>query len=180
MRNGQTEEEVKRISVEQLNRVKKRVKMIKQGTPSKTVEFKEESRSDEEVIMEVEALVDEDAETDDADEGTEEEIVVTHIDPWQHDHDFGNKNYRFSPIGSDQELSYVSDSIKTDTIYLRKLRLQTIEDSNNGNCRLDQLFTIEYLDTMEPKNLFESVPYKAVYLCKDFEPLFPAIQLIFV
>lgn len=92
--------------------------------------------------------------------------------PTNENFDDDEVNYDFCLISNDEDLQRVTHQINTNPLYLKNLRLQIVEESQNGICTLQQIFTLEFLrycnmfGTHDHKKLTDLVPYKAVYFCK--------------
>lgn len=90
--------------------------------------------------------------------------------------DIYDENYGFAPISNEQDLQTVTHKIETNPNYLKNLRLQIVEESEDGICRLEQLFSLEFLQNYNMigsngrQNLSVLVPVKAVFFCKFLIP----------
>lgn len=195
-RNGATPEEIRKSAVAELldakYRVHERWSYKRHNQTKATTDESTECEIVEEVLEEeileenatlpvlgtVEEIVDMGV-IDDSDESTMDTTTYTvaHTEPGeiQEEHEQGtdyDDGDDFSPISNDQELKKVSHKINTNPLYLKNLRLQIVEESEDGICSLEQLFTIEFLrscnmfGTYDNKRLTDLVPYKAVFFCK--------------
>lgn len=80
----------------------------------------------------------------------------------------------FTPIDNEQQLKTVTHKIKTNPHYLKDLRLQIVEESDDGQCKLAQLFTAKFIHDYNlygisgKKKLCSLIVYKSVYFCMSF------------
>ncbi|XP_063704548.1 uncharacterized protein LOC134833968 [Culicoides brevitarsis] len=191
-RLGKSLSQIKKLSLDQLYRVKNRVRMNrlrKRGKNTEEIEYEdddeelyEQEMDHEDTIIEelepneeeseeiyyVESLDDENLveKIEEDDENVEYEYVKEEEIVEEEESDFDEA---FTPIKNDRDLNRVSRKIETDPVYLKDLRLRIVQESESGPCNLEQLFTPEYLSnanfwgTHDKISLSELLPYKEVY-----------------
>lgn len=185
---GESIEEINKSIAKEMVRIKHRLRMRglrRRRNKTKSIDNGDEHENDEKSVeLEEELAFTEDLETvqefvdldkiSDTDEeestmdtsyGEPGEIPIKNEQVDQHTDDV----IEFSPINNDQELKMVSEKIKTNPHYLKNLRLQIVEESQDGICSLEQIFTLGFLHdcnmsgTYGRKKLTDLVPFKSVY-----------------
>lgn len=187
-KTGLTSKEIKKIAVDELGRVKhrvhERISLKRRRSQRKEVEDEnvEEFLEEEEEYLEQEpsasnlGMVEEfiDVVEDTGDSTTMDTTTYAEAVESPHQEQSTEADEDFTPISNDRELKKVSQKINSDPIYLKNLRLRVVEESQEGICSLEQIFTGEFLrgcnmfGTFEQRKLPDLVPYKAIYFCEYF------------
>ncbi|XP_063705757.1 uncharacterized protein LOC134834884 [Culicoides brevitarsis] len=182
MKESLTEDEIKRELVEKLTKIKNRVykrrslQQKRTATPAQETHFEEQRvapryKIEEQIVVEDPIEEVQEEEEDLSHETYTEpgqifiEETIEHEMPY-HEYD---EEYAFSPINSDADLEAVTQKIRNNPQYLKQLRLHLVNESDNGQITLEQLFTVEYLQDFnlygrqDNRKLADLVPYKALY-----------------
>lgn len=164
--------------MQELSQIKRKVKMreYRKRKKCKLADSSDEEENVEELAGLEEVYVKPENESVDLNEGTMDttnDMEFGEILPDVELHDeITDSFFDFSPISNDEELETITHNIKTDPHYLQKLRLKVVQESENGMCSLEQLFTVEYIQNFNikgqyhKKKLGDFVPYKEVYFCE--------------
>lgn len=181
-KKGKTDEDIKKMAISQLYRVKNRIRMAKHRNSEKysdnvslqKEEIEEssdenEDLEDDEELCSVEYLEEEEFLVEIEEIGEEEmmriPIEIVEVKSVE-------DNAFFTPISNDSELKHVTYKIQTDPLYLKNLRLKLLKEYKDGPCCLEQLFSCEFLRNINlggvrgNGDLKELLPYQEVYCCK--------------
>lgn len=107
-------------------------------------------------------------------DGQSEASIIEPSSLHQSDNEDEDEDFIFTPIRDDNQLKKVTQKIQTDPRFLKHLRLQIVEDSDDGKITLKQLFTADFIDGYNlsgirgKKRLIDLPLYKSVYLCESF------------
>lgn len=107
-------------------------------------------------------------------DGQSEASIIEPSSLHQSDNEDDDEDFIFNPIRDENQLKKVTQKIKSNPRFLKQLRLQIVEDSNDGKITLKQLFTADFIDGYNlsgirgKKKLIDLAIYKSVYLCESF------------
>lgn len=135
----------------------------------------EDSEMDTNVITKHDEDFDEETPSHDGSMADQHEVFIEEAPSHDQNTDQEDEDYcPFTPIDNEQQLETVTHKIKTNPHYLKDVRLQIVEESDDGQCKLDQLFTAKFIHDYNlygisgKKKLCSLVVYKSVYFCKSF------------
>lgn len=186
LNNGDTPEDIQKAAKHELHNIKKRVRKRKinkiqcnQINPLEDTEAQDENVDqffEEEPLickleMEDELVDNEDIEAANEQNSTMDTTCYAGPGQLYIDETTQNDDYviSFTIINNDEDLETVTRKIKTDPQYLKQLRQRMLDESKDGHCKLEQLFSVDFLENYnlygiyDRKKLADLTIYKSVY-----------------